>query len=144
MFGFSLFKSQSELTCRGTCNHVAVQSQCHVQHFGPPWTGVPRTPLSSTVSQSLLKFMSIESVMLSNRPILCCFLLLLPSILSSIRVISSELVLRIRWPKYWIILSLKIGRWLCQGSGLFFFVIMPGSVYPTVEAALGPTGLERK
>ena len=50
---------------------------------------------------SLLKFMSIESVMLSNHLILCCLLLLLPSIFPSISVFSNESVLRIRWPKYW-------------------------------------------
>ena len=57
--------------------------------------------LSSTVSQSVLKFMSTESVMLSNDLILCRPLLLLPSIYPSIRVFSNELALRIRWPKYW-------------------------------------------
>ena len=53
-----------------------------------------------TISQSLSKFMSIESVMSSNRLILCCPLLILPSIFASIRVFSNELVLCIRWPKY--------------------------------------------
>ena len=57
--------------------------------------------LSSTVSQSVLKFMSIESVMLSNDLILCRPLLLLPSIYLSIRAFSNESVLCIRWPKYW-------------------------------------------
>ena len=57
--------------------------------------------MSSTISQSLLKFISIESVMLSNHLILCCHLLLLPSIFPSIRVFSNESVLCIRWPKYW-------------------------------------------
>ena len=57
--------------------------------------------LSSTVSQSLLKFMSIESVMPSNQLILCCSLLFLPSIFPSIRVFSNESALCIRWPKYW-------------------------------------------
>ena len=65
-----------------------------------PWTAAHQSPLSFTVYQSLLKFMSIESMMPSNHLILCCPLLLLPSIFSSIRVFSSELVLRIRWPKY--------------------------------------------
>ena len=60
-----------------------------------------RPSLSITNSQSLLKLMSIESVMPSNHPILCCFLLLQPSIFPSIRVFSKESVLRIRWPKYW-------------------------------------------
>ena len=57
--------------------------------------------LSSTISWSQLRFMSIESVMLSNHPILCHSLLLLPSIFSSIRVFSNESALRIRWPKDW-------------------------------------------
>ena len=59
-----------------------------------------QTSLSFTISQNLLKLMSVESVMLSNYLILCCPLLLLPSIFSSIRVLS-ESALRIRWPKYW-------------------------------------------
>ena len=59
-----------------------------------------QTPLFPINSQSLLKFMSIESVMLSNRLILCCPLLL-PSVFPSIRVFSNDSVLRIRWPKYW-------------------------------------------
>ena len=57
--------------------------------------------LSFTISRSLLKLMSIESVIPSNHPILCHPLLLLPSIFPSIRVFSSELALPIRWPKYW-------------------------------------------
>ena len=56
---------------------------------------------SLTISWSLFKFMSVESVMLSNHLILCCPLLLLPSIFPSIRVFSNELALRLRWPKYW-------------------------------------------
>ena len=56
---------------------------------------------SLTISRSLLKLMSIESVMPSNHLILCCHLLLLPSIFPSIRVFSNESALRIRWPKYW-------------------------------------------
>ena len=66
-----------------------------------PWTAARQAPLFSTVSQSLLKFMSIELVMLSNDLILCYPLLLLPSIFPSIRVFSNELALHIRWPKYW-------------------------------------------
>ena len=78
-----------------------VQSLSHVQLFATPWTAAPQASLSFTVSQSLLKLMSIESVMSSNQPILCRPLLLLPSIFTSIRVFSSESALRIRWPKYW-------------------------------------------
>ena len=60
-----------------------------------------RAPLSSTVSQSLLRFMSIESVMLSNHLRLCCPLLFLPSNFPSIRIFPNESALRIRWPKDW-------------------------------------------
>ena len=65
------------------------------------WTTACQASLSITNSRSLLKLMSTESVMLSNHLILCCPLLLLPSIFPSIRVFSDESVLRIRWPKYW-------------------------------------------
>ena len=66
-----------------------------------PWTAVCQASLSITNSQSLLKFMSFESVMPSNYLILCRPLLLPPSIIPSIRVFSNESVLCIRWPKYW-------------------------------------------
>ena len=66
-----------------------------------PWTVACQTSKSFIFSQSLLKFMSIESAMLSNRLILCIPLLLLPSVFPSIRVFSSESVLHIRWSKYW-------------------------------------------
>ena len=67
----------------------------------PPWTAARQASLSFTVSQSLLKLMSLESVMPSNHLILCHPLLLLPSIFPGIRVFSNESVLHIRWPKYW-------------------------------------------
>ena len=66
-----------------------------------PWTVAHQASLSFTVSQSLLKLMSIESVMPSNHLILCCPLLLLPSIFPSIRVFSNDSTLHIRWPKHW-------------------------------------------
>ena len=66
-----------------------------------PWTAAYQASLSPTTSQSLLKLMSIESVMPSNHLIFYCPLLFLPSIFPSIRVFSNESVLRIRWPKYW-------------------------------------------
>ena len=66
-----------------------------------PQTAIRQGSLSSTISWSSLKFMSIESTMLCNHLILCCPLLLLPSIFLSIRVLSSELALCVRWPKYW-------------------------------------------
>ena len=69
--------------------------------FATPWTAAHQASLSITNSWSLLKLMSIELVMPSNHLILCCPLLLPPSINPSIRVFSNESVLRIRWPKYW-------------------------------------------
>ena len=65
-----------------------------------PWTAAHQTSLSFSISWSLLKLMSIEWVIPSNHLILCCSLLLLPSIFPSIRVFSNESGLRIRWPKY--------------------------------------------
>ena len=72
-----------------------------MSNFVTPWTSARQASLSFTISWSLLKLMSIESVMPSNHLILCHPLLLPPSIFPSIRVYSSESVLRIRWPKYW-------------------------------------------
>ena len=66
-----------------------------------PWTAALQAPLSFTVSQSLLSFISIESVMLSNHHIFCRSFLLFPSAFPSIKILSSELALHIRWPKYW-------------------------------------------
>ena len=65
-----------------------------------PWIAAQQAPLSSTIPQSLLKFMSLKSVMLSNHLILC-HPLLLPLIFPSIRVFSNESTLRIKWLKYW-------------------------------------------
>ena len=80
----------------------------------PPWTSACQASLSFTVSWSLVKLMSIDSVMPSNHLILCCPLLLLPSIFPSIRDFSSESALHIRWPKYWS----------------FSFSISPSNEYP--------------
>ena len=80
---------------------VVVQSLRHVPLFVTPWTAAHQASPSFTISWSLLKFMSIESVMPSNHLILCCPLLILPSIILSIRVFSNESILYIRWPKYW-------------------------------------------
>ena len=79
----------------------SVQSLSHVQLFATPWTVARQASLSITNSRSLLKLMSIESVMPSNHLILCRPLLLPHSIFSSIRVFSDESALRMRWPKYW-------------------------------------------
>ena len=72
-----------------------------VRLFATPWTAACQASLSFTISWSLLRLMSIESVMPSNHLILCHPLLLLPSIFPSIRVFSNESALLIRWPKYW-------------------------------------------
>ena len=79
----------------------SVKSLSGVRLFVTPWTVACQASLSITDSQSLLKLMSIESVMPSNHLILCHPLLLLPSIFPNIRVFPHESALRIRWPKYW-------------------------------------------
>ena len=79
----------------------SVQSLSHVRHFETPWIAVRQAFLSITNSWSLPKLMSIESVMPSNHLILCHPPLLPPAIILSIRVISNESVLQIKWPKYW-------------------------------------------
>ena len=88
------------ITCDAS-QFSSLQSLSHVRLFATPWTAAHQASLSITNSQSLLKLMSIESMMPSNHVILCRPLLLLPSVFSSIRVFSKELALRIRWPKYW-------------------------------------------
>ena len=80
---------------------TVAQLLSHVRIFVTPWTAAQQTPLSFNNSQSLLKLVCIESVMPSNHLILCRPLLLLPSLFPSIRVFYNELVLCIRWPKYW-------------------------------------------
>ena len=79
---------------------VYISQFSHVQLFVIPWTTAHQAFLSITNSRSLVKLMSIESVMPSNHPILCRLLLLLPTVFPSIRVFSNESVLLIRWPKY--------------------------------------------
>ena len=79
----------------------SVQSLSRVRLFVTPWTAARQASLSITNSLSLLRLVSIESVMPSNHRMLCHPLLLLPSILPSIRVFSKESVLCIRWPEYW-------------------------------------------
>ena len=79
---------------------IVVQYLNRARLFVTPWTAAHQASLSFTISQSLFKLMSIESVMPSNHLILC-HPLLLPSIFPSIRVFSNESALSIRWPKYW-------------------------------------------
>ena len=102
----------------------SVQSLTQVQLFVTPWTATCQASLSITSFQSLLKLLSIESVMPSNHLILCRPLLLRPSIFPSIRVCSNESVLHIRWPKYWS----------------FSFSISPSNEYSGL-ISLGLTGL---
>ena len=101
--------------------HFVIQSLSHVQLFATPWTVACHVPLSFTISWNLLKFMSIDSVMLSNHLILCCPLYCLPSIFPSIRVFSSESALCIRWSRYWSFnFSISPSN---EYSGLIFFRI---------------------
>ena len=96
----------------------SVQSLSCVWLFVTPWTATRQASLSITNSQSLPKHMSIELVMPPNHLILCCPLLLLPSIFPSIRVFSNDLVLHIRWPKYWSFsFSISLSN---EYSGLIF------------------------
>ena len=95
------------LSCRSTTRSVhrwkkssSVQSLSPFRLFATPWTAACQASLSITSLQSLLKVMSIESVMPSNHLILCHPVLFLPSIFPSIRVFSNESVFRIRWSKY--------------------------------------------
>jgi len=102
------------------CVVVVVQSLSHVRLLATPWTAACQASLSFTNSWSLLKFMSIESMMPSNYLVLCCPLLLLPSIFPSIRVFYKESALCIRWPKNW---SFSINPF-SEYSGLSFFGIV--------------------
>ena len=79
----------------------SVQSFSCVHLFETPWIAARQASLSITNSRSLFKLMPMESVMLSNHPILCHPLLFLPPVPPSIRVFSNESTLRMRWPKYW-------------------------------------------
>ena len=97
----SILVSSVCMPSMGLLGHKAVvvdQSLSRGRLFVTPWTTVCQASLSFTISQSLLKLMSIESVVPSNHLMLCHPLLLLPSIFPSIRVFSSELALHIRWP----------------------------------------------
>ena len=87
------------MTSKNACYVVVAQSLSHVQLFVIPWTAARHASLSFTTSQSLLKLHCIGEAI--NNLILCCPLLLLPSIFPSIIVFSNGSALRIRWPKYW-------------------------------------------
>ena len=102
MYMHNLLHIAIHLNLTQHCKSATVaQSLGHVHFFVTPWTAACQASLSINNSWSLLKLKSIESVMPSNHLILCYPLLLLPSILPSIRVFSNESALHIRWPKYW-------------------------------------------
>ena len=112
-------------TKRKIINHIKrvlccciVQSLGHVWLFATQWTAVHQASLSFTVSQSLLKLVSIESMMPSNHLIFCCPLLLLPSVFPSITVFSNESALPIRWPKFWSFSIIPSSEY----SGLIFLI----------------------
>ena len=83
------------------CFVIVVQLISHVQFFVTLWSDADQVSLPFIIFQSLLKLIFTESVMSSNHLILCCSLLLLPPVFSSIRVFSNESALHMRWPKYW-------------------------------------------
>ena len=107
-----------------------------VKLFATPWTAARQASRSTTSSWSLLKFMSIESVMPSNHLVLCYPLLLVPSILSSIRVFSNESVLCISWPKYWSF-SFNISH-SNEYSGLISFRMDSLDLLAVQESSLTP------
>ena len=114
-----------DITCKKkTIQFISVQSLSCVRLFAIPWTAARQASLSSSIYRNLLRFVSSESVMLCNHLILCCPLLL-PSVLPSIRVFSSESTLCIRWPKYWS----------------FSFSISPSSEYSGLNLVQGSQSL---
>ena len=100
---------------------IVVRSLSRIRLLATPWTAAHEAPLSFTISQGLLKLMSIELMMPSNHLIFCRPLLLLPSIFPSIRVFSNELARHIRWRKYWNF-SVRMSP-SNEYSGLIFFRI---------------------
>ena len=116
-----------------------------------PWTTAHQASLSITNSQSLPKLMSIESVMPSNHLILCCPLLILPSIFPSIKVFSNELALRIRWPKYWSfnfninehsgLISYRMTGWISLSvlRHSAFFIVQLSHLYMTTGKTIALT-----
>ena len=119
-----------------TVRLIAYQFSCSVMSGSAiPWTAACQASLPITTSKSLLKHMSTESVMPSKHLILCCLLLLLPSIFPNIRVFPNESVLCIRWPKCWnFSFSINVPTWprdqtcvFCI-AGRFFSVWVSGFI----------------
>ena len=139
-----IFKTHETIVISFICNSlshiVVVESLSHIQLFVAAWTAACQAFLSFTISQSLLKFMSIELVMLSNHLILCHLLLLLPSIFPSIRVFSNESAVSPMTPSYiqfhyigtgcWHLSSLLVSTWIHPSS-------VPGSLQPIPLPAAG-------
>ena len=101
-----------------------------------PWTAARQASLSIANSWSLLKLMSIESVMPSNHLILCHPLLLLPSVFPSIRVFSNESVLHIRWPKYWSFSFSSLWACLTLTKFLWNEIYLPYNIIGQIEVPL--------
>ena len=101
LVGHLHFLSGKSVNTTFICTVVVVQLPSHVRLFATPWTAAHQASLSFTISWSLLKLMTNESVTPYNHLILCHPLLILPSILPSIRVFSNESALHTRWQKYW-------------------------------------------
>ena len=126
---------------------VVVQSLSHVQLFATPWTAACQASLSFTIFCSLLKLMSIESVMPSNHLVLCCPLLL-PSVFPSIRVFSNESALCIKWPKYWsfrvleLIIKLSVAKWVILKLFCLFYhchsYVCPSTYHPVNYSSVHP------
>ena len=130
---FTKARTFSCSTLYASVHFSSVQLRSHLRLFVIPWTAAHQASVFITNSQSLLKLMSVESVMPSNHLILCLPLLLPPSIFPSIRVFSNESVLRLRWAKYWSfsfnispsnkysrLISFRMTGWISlQSKGLF-------------------------
>ena len=108
-------------------NKVVFQLLSHVWISVTPWTAALQTSLSITNSQRFPKLMSIESVMPSNHLILCCPLLLPPSVVSSTKIFSNESALCIRWPKYWSF-SFSIRSLISFRTDWFDLLAVPGTL----------------
>ena len=113
----AIIKKPTNSKCWGGCHFISVQSLSRVQLFVTPWTAARPASVSITNSWSLIKLMSIESVMPSNHLILC-HPLLLPSIFPSMRVFSNESALHIRWPNIGVSALASV---LNEYSGLISF-----------------------
>ena len=101
LIGFYILESSIHILWKFLLLLLLFSCQVMFDCSRPPWAAVCQASLSLTISRRLPKFMSIDSVKPSNYLILCRPLLLLPSILLSIRIFSNESALHIRWPKYW-------------------------------------------